>query len=119
MSFSNCNRSRGRARCRRAVTLRAKLVLACADGAANSAVAERHGVTPATVGKWRRRFVERRITGLHDELRPGQPRSVDDERLAGLINTTLHQPPRDGATHWTVRGLAEETGISKQWCIVI
>ena len=68
-----------------ALTLRAKLVLACAEGVANSVVAERHGVTPATVGKWRRRFVERRITGLHDELRPGQPRTVDDERLAMLI----------------------------------
>ena len=54
-----------------ALTSRAKLVLACAEGTANSAVAERHGVTPATVGKWRRRFIERRMTGLHDELRPG------------------------------------------------
>ena len=96
-----------------ALTLRAKLVLACAEGAANSTVAERHGVTPATVGKWRRRFLERRITGLHDELRPGQPRTVDDERLATLINTTLHAQPRDGATHWTIRGVAAETGISK------
>jgi putative transposase len=96
-----------------ALTLRAKLVLACAAGTANSIVAERHGVTPATVGKWRRRFIERRITGLHDELRPGQPRTVDDERLATLINTTLHQQPGDGSTHWTIRGVAAETGISK------
>src|SRR6202790_1870965 len=96
-----------------ALTLRAKLVLACADGTANSVVAERHGVTAATVGKWRRRFLQRRITGLHDELRPGQPRTVDDERLAMLINTTLHQLPRDGSTHWTIRGVAAETGIAK------
>ena len=96
-----------------ALTLHAKLVLACAEGTANSVVAERHGVTPATVGKWRRRFIEWRITGLHDELRPGQPRTVDDERLATLINTTLHQQPRDGSTHWTIRGVAAETGISK------
>jgi putative transposase len=96
-----------------ALTLRAKLVLACAEGAANSVVAERYGVMPATVGKWRRRFLQRRITGLHDELRPGQPRTVDDERLAMLINTTLHQLPRDGSTHWTIRGVAAETGIAK------
>jgi putative transposase len=44
-----------------ALTLRAKLVLACAEGTANSAVAQRHGVSPATVGKWRRRFIERRL----------------------------------------------------------
>ena len=44
---------------------------------------------------------------------PGQPRTVDDERLVTLINTTLHQPPRDGSTHWTIRGVAAETGIAK------
>src|ERR671918_1103893 len=92
---------------------RASLVLACADGVPNSAVAKRFGVTKATVGKWRRRFVEQRIAGLHDELRPGKPRSIDDERIAGLLTTTLHQKPKDGATHWSVRGLAAETGISK------
>ena len=92
---------------------RASLVLACADGVPNSAVAKRFGVTNATVGKWRRRFVEQRIAGLHDELRPGKPRSIDDERIAGLLTTTLHQKPKDGATHWSVRGLAAETGISK------
>src|ERR687892_370151 len=92
---------------------RANLVLACAEGVPNSAVAERFGVTNATVGKWRQRFVTLRIAGLHDELRPGKPRSIDDERIADLLTTTLHQKPRDGATHWSVRGLAAETGISK------
>lgn len=96
-----------------AFTLRAKLILACAEGAANSVVAEQFGVGAHTVGKWRRRFLTRRIAGLHDELRPGQPRTVDDERVAMLIKTTLHQQPRDGSTHWTIRGVAAETGISK------
>jgi transposase len=92
---------------------RANLILACGEGAANSAVAKRFGVTNATVGKWRQRFVVQRIAGLHDELRPGKPRSIDDERIAGLLSTTLHQKPKDGGTHWSVRGLAAETGISK------
>ena len=92
---------------------RANLVLACTEGAPNSAVAERFGVTNATVGKWRQRFVSQRLAGLHDELRPGKPRSIDDERIAGLLTTTLHHKPKDGATHWSVRGLAAETGISK------
>jgi putative transposase len=96
-----------------ALVQRASLVLACAEGAANSAVAKRFGVTNATVGKWRRRFVEQRLAGLHDELRPGKPRSIDDARIAALLTTTLHQKPKDGATHWSVRGLAAETGISK------
>ena len=47
------------------------------------------------------------------KLRPGKPRTIDDERIAELINTTLHTKPADGATHWSVRSLAAETGISK------
>ena len=96
-----------------AIVRRANIVLACAAGATNSAVARRLGTTNATVGKWRQRFVARRIEGLHDELRPGKPRSIDDERIAELLATTLHSQPEDGATHWSVRGLAAETGISK------
>lgn len=95
------------------LTQRAKIVLACAVGDTNQVVSQRHGVTAATVGKWRRRFLERRLPGLYDELRPGKPRSIDDEAVAALLNTTLQSRPRDGATHWSVRTLAGETGISK------
>ena len=56
---------------------------------------------------------ERRIAGLCDDVRPGAPRSIDDERVASLIETTLHTKPADGSTHWSVRGVAAETGISK------
>jgi putative transposase len=96
-----------------ALRARAQIVLASATGEPNSSIAARLGFTKATVGKWRRRFIERRITGLYDELRPGKPRSIDDERVAELIQTTLHSKPIDGATHWSVRSLATETGISR------
>ncbi len=96
-----------------ALVQRAKIVLACAEGNLNSVVAARFETTHATVGKWRRRFVNRRISGLYDELRPGKPRTIDDERVAELIHTTLHQRPRNGATHWSVRELEGESGISK------
>jgi putative transposase len=96
-----------------ALTLRAKLVLACAAGAPNSDVGRRFEVSNATVGKWRRRFIAQRMTGLHDELRPGKPRTIDDERIAELVNTTLHMKPTDGSTHWSVRSVAGQTGVSK------
>lgn len=96
-----------------ALRARAQIVLASAAGEANSSIATRLGYTNATVGKWRRRFIERRITGLYDELRPGKPRSIDDEQVAELIQTTLHSKPLKGATHWSVRSLAAETGISR------
>jgi len=95
-----------------ALTLRAKLILACAAGAPNSEVAQRFDVTKATVGKWRRRFIEHRLAGLYDELRPGKPRTIDDERIAALVRKTLHTKPANGATHWSVRSMAGETGIS-------
>ncbi|KRP93130.1 DDE endonuclease [Bradyrhizobium pachyrhizi] len=70
-------------------------------------------LTNATVGKWRSRFIKRRLVGLYDDVRPGAPRTIDDERVAQLIRTTLHTRPSDGSTHWSIRSAAAETGISK------
>jgi putative transposase len=97
-----------------ALALRARIVLAC-EGAdkASTDVAKTLGIDRNTVNKWRVRYVRDRISGLYDELRPGRPRTVDDERVAELINKTLHTKPADGSTHWSTRGLASETGISK------
>jgi putative transposase len=96
-----------------ALVQRAKIVLACAEGTPNSEVARRLRIHKATVGLWRRRFGERRIAGLYDEMRPGKPRTINDERVAELIYTTLHKRPSNGATHWSTRELQAETGISK------
>jgi len=95
-----------------ALALRARIVLAAAEGTPNSAIAERLQTNGKTAGKWRTRFIERRINGLYDELRPGKPRMIDDERVAELINKTLHTKPADGATHWSVRAVAAETAMS-------
>jgi transposase len=70
------------------------------------------GLNKATVGKWRKRYHEQGIEGLHDELRSGRPRTHDDERVAEVINTALQTQPADGS-HWSVRTLAEQTGVSK------
>jgi len=91
---------------------RARIVLAAATSEPNSAIAKRLQLTGATVGKWRQRYLKYRLNGLYDELRPGKPRSIDDERVAELINKTLHTKPAGGATHWSVRTIAAETAIS-------
>ena len=88
-----------------AVALRARIVLACAAGEANQAVAAKLGVTPQTVGKWRARFVARRLDGLHDEPRPGVPRSIEDAKVEAVIVATLETIPQ-GATHWSSRQMA-------------
>jgi putative transposase len=91
---------------------RAQIVLACADGEPSTAIAERLKLNKNTVGKWRQRYRELGIEGLHEELRPGRPRDLEDERVAEVINHALQTHP-PGATHWSVRSMAEQTGISK------
>ena len=96
-----------------ALSNRARIILSSAEGEPNNSIAARLKLTKATVGKWRSRFLERRIAGLYDDMRPGKPRTIDDERVSQLIKTTLHTKPADGSTHWSVRTVAAETGISK------
>src|SRR5260370_8811556 len=95
-----------------ALVSRARLVLLAAEGVPNKEIAERLNWSKPTVGKWRQRFVEDRLQGLYDELRPGRPRSVSDEQVAVLLRRTLKQKP-PGATHWSVRLAAEPNGLSK------
>ena len=94
-----------------ALALRARIVLACAAGDPNQVVARKLGVTPQTVCKWRARFVAQRLDGLHDEPRPGVPRSIDDAKVEAVIVATLETMPQ-GATHWSSRGMARSSGIS-------
>src|SRR5712692_9489398 len=95
-----------------ALAQRARLVLGCATGATNTAVAARVGVTQQTVGKWRARFVARRLDGLLDEPRPGAPRRVGDDDVERVLTRTLETMPRD-ATHWSTRGMAAKAGLSQ------
>jgi transposase len=94
-----------------ALALRARIVLGCAEGAQNKDVATRLQVDRATVGKWRRRFVEHRIDGLRDEPRSGAPRTIEDERIEAVIVQTLESTPPD-ATHWSSRGMSKACGLS-------
>ncbi len=91
---------------------RARIVLACSEGLDNKAVAARLGICPATVGTWRRRFVERRLEGLVDEPRPGAPRTVTDADVERVVTRTLETKPR-AATHRSTRVLAAELGLSQ------
>src|SRR5437773_9824850 len=94
------------------LALRARMVLACADGLAKRAVAQRLRVSSSSVCKWRERFRVRRLPGLTGEPRPGAPRTVTDDRIVEVITRTLEGPPAH-ATQWTTRGLADVAGLSK------
>src|SRR3954447_16035968 len=87
-----------------ALAQRSRIVLACAAGADNQTVAAQERVSAAMVGKWRRRFVERRLDGLVDEPRAGRPRTIGDEQVEEVIVRTLETIPKN-ATHWSTRSM--------------
>ncbi|WP_405124837.1 IS630 family transposase [Ralstonia pseudosolanacearum] len=91
---------------------RAKIVLMAADGHSNAEIAAQCAVTPPAVTHWKRRFVAQGLAGLHDQAKSGRPRTHDDEAVAELLSKVLRETPA-GSTHWSVRAVAEETGISK------
>jgi transposase len=102
-----------RPRSAQALALRAKIVLACAEGVTNKDVAARFSVTAQMVGKWRARFVTDRLAGLSDEDRPGRPRTLSDAQVEQVVTATLEQAPPDGGTHWSTRLMAGHAGLTQ------
>jgi transposase len=88
-------------------------VLGCSDGRSNRAVARSIGVSAQTVGKWRGRFLARRLRGLRDQPRSGAPRSISDALVEAVLAKTLHEHPPD-APRWSSRRLAHFLGISQR-----
>jgi transposase len=95
-----------------ALALRCRIVLAAAGGDTNRAIAARLGCHPTTAGKWRTRFAAQRLDGLHDEPRPGAPRTISDADVERVIVKTLEETPAD-ATYWSTRSMASATGMSQ------
>jgi transposase len=101
-----------RARSQPLLARRARVVLVCAEGQSNQTVARKLRCSLGMVGKWRARFLKARLEGLYDEPRPGAPRTVSDDQVEHVVVQTLESTPR-GETHWSTRGLAKATGLSR------
>lgn len=95
-----------------ALAQRARIILESATGKSNTAVARRLRVTNQMVGKWRMRFLEKRLAGLLDEPRPGTPRRLSDAEVERVLTMTLESTPKH-ATHWSTRSLAAACGLSR------
>ncbi len=95
-----------------ALALRARIVLACAEGKSNTEVSGAMRVCKQTVGKWRGRFVTQRLDGLLDEPRPGAPRRITDAQVERVITLTLESTPSE-ETHWSTRLMARRCGLSQ------
>src|SRR5258707_14171856 len=101
-----------RSRSQSLLARRARVVLACAEGIDNKAVAKKLRCSVGMVGKGRSRFLQTRLEGLYDEPRPGAPRQVTDAQVEQVVIRTLESTPR-GETHWSTRGMAKAAGLSR------
>lgn len=100
-----------RPRSARHLAFRAKLILRCELGGSDVDIAAALRTHRMTVGKWRRRFIERRLDGLYDEPRPGAERTITDDDVEEVITQTLESTPK-GRTHWSTRSMAKAVGLS-------
>jgi transposase len=100
-----------RPRSSRHLAFRARIILRSAEGVANSAIARELRTTNQTVGKWRQRFLELGLDGLHDEPRPGVERTITDDQVEQVVVQTLETKPK-GGTHWSTRSMAKQIGLS-------
>ena len=104
--------SRGRSTPARQV-LRARIVLLAAEGKPNIEIAPLVGTDRLTVARWRNRFAAKRLAGIaKDAPRPGRPATRRQEVADKIIERTTQTVPED-ATHWTVRTMAKELGVSR------
>src|SRR5687767_5636760 len=101
-----------RPRTAQALAQRARIILGCSSGKTNSHVAEQMHITRQCVGKWRSRFLGKRLDGLLDEARPGAPRTITDAKVEHVLTLTLESTPRQ-ATHWSIRLMASRSGLSR------
>src|SRR5579862_4449381 len=92
--------------------LRARLILALAEGASYSQIMRTLQTTAPTISRWKRRFEEQGIAGLDPRHKGSQPR-VADAKVQARIARKTQQKPSDGSTHWSCRKLAKVLGLSK------
>ncbi|MFE6868661.1 helix-turn-helix domain-containing protein [Kitasatospora sp. NPDC057692] len=88
-------------------TLRAKIVLAAADGLANAAIARELKISVNTVRKWRGRFASGGLAAMADAKRSGRPRIYGPQVRVAVVAAATSTPPHPEST-WSHRGIAAQ-----------
>jgi len=95
------------------LVLRAKIVLAAAEGKMNEAIAAELDTSKPTVGRWRSRFARLRLAGIEkDARRPGRKPALSAKTITKILQKTTQEKPTN-ATHWSTRSMAKAVGVSK------
>lgn len=95
------------------LVLRAKIILAAAAGEATMSIANRLGVWPTTVSKWRMRFPALGMAGLSDLARSGAPERYGNDTEKRIL-AKLDEPAPSGYGTWNGNLLATALGdVSK------
>jgi len=98
------------ARAEHRMVIRAKIVLAAAQGHTNAAIAAEIGMHIDTVRKWRRRFCRQRTDGLADRPRSGRPAEFTPAQVAEVKALACTAPADSGVplARWSTAELATE-----------
>ena len=96
----------------RVLAERAQIILACGQGLTATEVAERLSKRLLSVQMWRRRYLEQGVSGLEDRPRSGRPRKLSHANVRAILKATVERIPRE-STYWSVRLMAEHSGVSK------
>ncbi|MET7684202.1 helix-turn-helix domain-containing protein [Streptomyces sp. NPDC005423] len=87
--------------------IRARIVLAAADGLSNGAIARELAVTVNTVRKWRGRFVLHGPDGLKDAGRSGRSKIYGPQVRVAIVAAATGAPPHPKAT-WSHRTITAQ-----------
>ena len=99
---------------------RAQMILDAAGGLSNEAIAAAHQTRPATVSKWRGRFLRRRLQGLSDAPRSGKPARYDANTERRVLRQLEATPPA-GYARWNGALLAaalEDISADQIWRVL-
>ncbi len=103
-----------------ALAFRCRIVLAAAEGMSSTEIAAELGCTGSTVGRWRGRFARRGLDGLHDEPRPGKPRTISDADVERVIVKTLEEHEGAGKSVRPVeQALAGSSGADLMFLLAV